>query len=322
AREAVRLAPYSSVAMRMLVTAYLGTNRVAEARQALRDAASRGVGDVVWHGLAFQVAFADGDAAAMLEQARWSPPNPLDAITMIQYRAQAAASSGRLREARPLWSEAARMAAQGAAPTRQAAIRMREAEMEALLGDARAAQRTADAALALDARPGTMLAAAVVFALAGDAARAGSLIDDAVRRTEPGICAKPVWLPVARALVEAASGQYVRARDTIGQVARFERGRDFGLAPLGARALIEIAAGRPREAAEIFQELLRLRLVAPTSPWVPFARLGLARALRAAGDIRGSRAAYDADLESMNSAEPDTPLLVAARQERAALGIR
>jgi hypothetical protein len=62
--------------------------------------------------------------------------------------------------------------------------------------------------------------------------------------------------------------------------------------------------------------------VLPASPWVAFSRLGLARALRDAGDTAGSLAAYDAVLESLKTADADAPLLVAARRERAALDNR
>jgi DNA-binding winged helix-turn-helix (wHTH) protein/tetratricopeptide (TPR) repeat protein len=323
AREAVRLAPYSSLATKMLVSAYLGTTRVPEARQALREAASRGVADLMWHSLAFQVAFGDGDETAMLEHVRWASGSPSATVVMTQYRALAAASVGRLREARQCWSEAASTAAQvGTTPARQAGIRLMEAETEALLGDTRRARLAAEAALALDQQAGTLRSAAIAFALSGDPARADRLIDDASRLAEPGMCSTFVWLPVARALVEAGSGRPERAREILCQAAPFERGRDFGLAPLGVRASIELAAGRSRDSAATFQELLRLRAVVPTSPWVAFARLGLARALRDAGDAPGSRAAYDVVLESMKKADADAPLLVAARRERAALGSR
>lgn len=322
AREAVRLAPYSSVAVKMLVLANLGSNRAAEARLALREAARRGVGDVVWHGLAFQMAFADGDEAAMLAHARWADGNLPAMVTMLQYRALAAASVGRLNEARRLFAEAANTSAQVAPLKRQAAILLKEAEAEALLGDTRRARRGVEAALAVNPQPGTMLPAAIVLALAGDPARARTLIDEAVRRAEPGICAKPVWLPVALALVEAASGHPDKAREILGQVSRFERGREFDLAPLGVRAWIDLTSGRSRGAAAAFEELLRLRAVAPTSPWVAFARLGLARALRDAGDAPGSQAAYGDVLTSLSGADADAPLLVAALRERAAPGGR
>ena len=65
--------------------------------------------------------------------------------------------------------------------------------------------------------------------------------------------------------------------------------------------------------------MLELRPVLSLSPWVAYARLGLARALRDAGDAAGSRAAYDALLAPMTTADANAPMLIAARRERAAL---
>jgi len=322
AQEAVRLAPYSSVAVRMLVTAYLGSGKLAEATLALRQAADRGVSDLVWHVLAFQIAFTAGDEAGMAEHARWASGSPSAALAITQQRALASAATGRFREARQLWSDAASAAARSAPASRQAAVRLKEAESEALLGDAGRAGRAADAAVALDDQPGTLLAAAIVHALAGNDARARALIEEAGRRNEPGAYARPVWLALARALVESAAGRHDLARELLRPAARFERGRDFGLAPLGVRGWVELAAGRPREAAAAFEDALLIRAAAPTSPWAAFAHVGLARALREAGDAEASRAVYGAVIGAMRQADADAPLIVAARRERAELGGR
>jgi tetratricopeptide (TPR) repeat protein len=196
---------------------------------------------------------------------------------------------------------------------------LRQAEAEALLGDARTARAAADAALALDGQALTRLAAAATFALTGDPRRASRLFDDVVRRAEPTALTNVVWQAVVRALLEAGTGRADQALEALGPAARFERGRHFGLVPLGVRASVYRSAGRASEAAAAFRDLLSLRQVLPLSPWVAFAQLGLARALREAGDVDGSRAAYDAVIEWMKDADQDAPILVAARSERAAL---
>lgn len=319
AREAVRLAPYSSLPARTLVAAYLGTNRVAEARQALREAAARGIGDAVWHELAYQIAFFDGDGAGMAEQIRWAAGNPAAEPAMTRNRALAAASAGRMREARELWAEAASAAARVLPPVRQAELRLWEAETEALLGDPQRARRAAEAAATLHPQPVTLLDAATSMALAGDRDRAAALIGRAVRLIEPGICSRPVWLFVSQALVEVASGRVDRAEVRIGEAARYERGREFAFAPLGARALVAAAAGRPKDAVAAYRQILELRFVQPLAPWVSAARIGLARALGDAGDAKGSRAAYEAFVASMKTADAEVTLLAAGRRELAAL---
>jgi DNA-binding winged helix-turn-helix (wHTH) protein/tetratricopeptide (TPR) repeat protein len=319
AREAVRLAPYSSIALRGLVYAALGSNRVAEARQALAEAGRRGVEDAIWHDLAFQLAAAAGDEAAMRAQAQWAASRPAAGVAMTWNRALAAATAGRLGEARQLWSDAGAAAARLLPPIRQARARLWEAEAEALLGDPLRARAAAEAAVALHPQPRTMLDAAASLALAGDPGRAAALLADAVRRIEPGVCERPVWLFVSQALVAAKTNRMDQARARLAEIVRFERGRDWAFSPLGARATIDAAAGRPADAAAVYRQMLELRPVLPLSPWAAYARLGLARALGDGGDTAGSRAAYDGLLASMTTADADAPTLLAARRERAAL---
>lgn len=319
ARDAVRFLPQSSIAHGAMVAALLGTGNIPAAKTALREAAARGATDMVWHGLAFQVAFLEDDPAGMNEHIRWASDDAGAAMQINQYRALAAAATGRLGEARQRWAEALATAAQIGPPAWQAGIKVTEAGTEALVGDPRRARAAAEAALALDQRPFTVLFASMALAAVGEVDRAAALLDRFDSRPDGGLCLKRVWLAIGRALVEAGSGRPERAREILQQAAPFERGRDFALVPLGVRASIEASSGRPAQAAAAYQELLRLRGVAPVSPWVAVARLGLARALRESGDLKGSRAAYEALIESMKGADADAPLLVAARRERDAV---
>lgn len=319
AKEAVRLAPYSSIAKRSLIAAYLGTNRVSEARQVLRDMIDRDEADLLCRELAFQLAFADRDDAGMQAQAKWATGDTRASMILSQYRALAAASLGRLVEARRLWAEAAYAAEQAGSPTQRATLKAAEAETEALLGDPRLARAAAARALAIDRHPGTLLAAAIAYALSGEPARAERLVQEASSRTDVGICSRFAWRPVARALVDARMGRQEQGLMTVREAAPFERGRDFALGPMCVRAVLELSTGHSQDAVATFRDLLRLAPVVPTSPWVAYARLGLARALRDSGDAAASRAAYDAVIDGMPQADADAPLLAAARAERASL---
>jgi hypothetical protein len=131
-----------------------------------------------------------------------------------------------------------------------------------------------------------------------------------------------VSLPSTRALVEAGQGHIDKAIALYQPIARYARGSDFELVPLGVGALLEVHARRPANAAAAFTDVIRLRAIEPASPWVAFARLGLARALRDSGDTSGSLAAYDDFLRAGREADPGAPLFEAARQERAAVAAR
>ncbi|MDO8836445.1 MAG: tetratricopeptide repeat protein, partial [Vicinamibacterales bacterium] len=322
AREAVRLAPGSPMAYRTLALSCLGTGRLDEARQVLAAATARGINDGNMHRLALTMALLDGGRAALERRANPRSGNPMVELDTLRVRASAAMAEGRLREARRIWSEAIQSASDVGRGGRMVEIRLFQARAEALLGERRAARAALQAVLAADRTTVTLVSAAVVYALIDDSGRARTLLDEIARQRvrDPGL--SRVWLPSARALVEAVEGHTDAATATWQPVARFARGSDFTLAPLGVGALVDMYAHRPASAASAFSDLIRLRALEPDSPWVAFARLGLARALRDSGDTAGSLKAYDAFLDSWKEADSGAPLLTAARRERATIAGR
>jgi hypothetical protein len=243
-------------------------------------------------------------------------------LDTLRLRASAAMAGGRLHEARRLWSETLERTSEAGLAGRTVEMRLYQAESEALLGDPRAAREAVQAALAADPTPVTMVASAMVFALIGEPGRAGAILDDVARQRVPDPGPLKVWLPSAQALVAAVRGQADKAIGIWQPITRFARGSDFALVPLGVGALVELHAHRPSNAVAAFRDVIQLRAVEPASPWVAFARLGLARALRESGDTSGSLTAYDAFLESWKEADPGAPLLSVAWRERAAVAPR
>lgn len=318
AREAVRLAPGSPMAYRTLALSCLGTGRHDEARQVLAAATARGIDDLNMHRLKLTMALLDGGRAA-LERLASRPGDPMADLDTLRVRASAAMAEGRLREARRIWSEAVQRASDAGHGGRLVEIRLFQAQAEALLGDRRAARAVLQTVLSADRTPVTLVTAAVVYALMDEPTRARPLLDEIARQRGSDPFLVRVWLPSARALVEAVEGQTDAATATWQPAARFARGSDLALAPIGVGALIDMYAHRPASAATAFSDLIRLHAIEPASPWVAFARLGRARALRDSGDTAGSLEAYDTFLDSWKEADPEAPLLAAARRERAAV---
>lgn len=319
AREAVRLGPYSSIAFANLVVAYLGSSRIAEAREAIADASRRGVCDRLLHHYLLTLALFDGDGAALEREVLWASSDPTAALDVWEARASAAMAAGRLGEARRLWAEALIRARETGGVKRVAQVQLAWAESEALVGDPRRARPAAEAALDLDRSPATELDAATVFALLGDGARARSMLENLAGQTSLGPVERLVQVPLARALLESGQGQGDRAIAILQPVVPFESGSQSGPAPLAVRGLVELSRHRPSEAVPPLDKLIRMRVLYPASPWVPFARLALARALYEAGDTTRGAAAYDEFLESWKNADGDAPLLKVARRARAAV---
>ena len=77
----------------------------------------------------------------------------------------------------------------------------------------------------------------------------------------------------------------------------------------------DLAAHQPADAAAEFQRILDHRSITLVDPIDALARLQLARALALSGDIVKAKRAYDDLLTLWRNADPDIPVLEAARAE-------
>src|SRR5208337_5377335 len=73
------------------------------------------------------------------------------------------------------------------------------------------------------------------------------------------------------------------------------------------------------QAAAEFQKFIDHRGVVMNFPWGALARLGLARAYALKGDTAKAKAAYQTFLTLWKDADPDIPILIAAKSEYARL---
>jgi eukaryotic-like serine/threonine-protein kinase len=80
-----------------------------------------------------------------------------------------------------------------------------------------------------------------------------------------------------------------------------------------------LALGKGKEAAGEFQKLLDHRGLVSNDPKGALAHLGLARAYAMQGDTAKAKAAYQDFLTLWKDADPDIPILIAAKAEYARL---
>jgi hypothetical protein len=103
-------------------------------------------------------------------------------------------------------------------------------------------------------------------------------------------------------------------------VAPYELGFHAALAPVDLRGRAYLMRGDAGRAAAEFERILDHRGVDPFSPFYAIAPLGLARARAMAGDVPGSLQAYERFLGQWANADPEVPILRAARLEYRRLG--
>jgi tetratricopeptide (TPR) repeat protein len=92
-----------------------------------------------------------------------------------------------------------------------------------------------------------------------------------------------------------------------------------GLVPTFLRGEAYLAQRDAAAARGEYEKVLEHRGTDPFAPVIPLAHLGLARAWQLSGEIEKSRREYDELLQIWKNADPELPLLLRAREERARL---
>jgi len=313
-REAVRLNPNHEFPYETLARAYKRTNRYAEAKAICEAAIAKHLERWGLHGILYQIAFAEGDTVTMRRQVEWGMQTPSDDETLV-YEASAAATKGRLRDSRELWRRAFAVASKNGLPENAATAVMEQGSMEAAFHNFTEARERAAAAMALE---GANVSddTALLVAQAGDLSRAESLADDLVRRRPLDTLVNEVMVPMIRAEVAIQRGQPAHAVDLLRNAAPYEL-RDFSVPHVRGEAYLSAKMGT--DAAREFQKIVKNQGVNPISLYYPLAHKGLAQAYALQGDKTGSRREYEEFFALWKDADPDIPLLIAARKEYAAL---
>ena len=316
-REARSLDPRDLYAFQNTAAAFLGLNRFDEAKAVNDEALAQKLDSFVFHLMLYQIAFLQGDKAAMQTHAAWATGKPDEAF-MTAVESAAAAFSGRLKEARGLNDRAARLAQQYSLKENAAMVRTFLAQTEAEFGNVPAARQDAAAALKLAGSGPVMGMAGLAFALAGDAAQAQPLLSEVEKRYPDDTLIRAVWLPTARAAIELSRDNPAKAIELLQSATQYEFGENpggSGFLPNYVRGEAYLRARQGKEAAAEFQKILDRRGVDALSPLYPLAHLGLARAAALAGDTATSRKAYQDFLALWKDADPDIPVYREAKAE-------
>jgi len=325
-REALRLEPTNVTGYENLGQIYLAQNRFNEARTTTEEALERKFDDFQLHLDLYALAFFQDNVAAMKQQADWTIGKPSAEDLMLSLESDTEGWSGRLGKAREL-SRQAIESARRSDEKEPAALRQANAAIrEALFGNADAARQNAAAAVAL--APGSRDAesqAALAYALAGDTARAQLLADDLGSRFPQDTVVQSVWLPTIRAQIETSRQNGTRSIELLRAAKPYELGMLTGSAtnsclyPMYVRAEAFLSAQQGAAAAVEFQKILDHRGLLWNCATGALAYLGLARAYALQDDTAKAHAAYQDFLTLWKDADPDIPVLIAAKAEYAKL---
>jgi tetratricopeptide (TPR) repeat protein len=323
--EAVRVNPDNSpVPYFILGFNYVALNRLDQAKATYAQALEHKLDHPYFYGDLYLIAFLQNDAAGMAQQAAWSTGKPGAENGMLASQADTAAYSGRLREAKGFSGRAMDSADRADEKEAAATYSARAGLREALFGNADEARRDATNAMQRSTDQGVQYSAALALAYAGDDKHAQALTDDLAKRFPEATNEQFDFLPTLRAKLALNRGNAPEAIERLTPAAPYDLGRPGNYAwtalyRVYVRGEAYLAAHQGSEAAAEFQKILDHRGIVLNNPIGALAHLGLARAYALQGDTANARAAYQDFLTLWKDADPDIPVLIAAKSEYAKL---
>jgi eukaryotic-like serine/threonine-protein kinase len=318
AEDAMKRNPLHAFPRSNLAHALRGAGRYAEARSVAEQAMAQHLETVPMRRLLYQLAELQGDQALAQQQIDWAANQPRS-FDVSGARGQVAIYLGRVGEARRLFAETMKAATERGLPQVASGYAAQQAFAEVLYGYGDSPLERARGVLRTATAFEPQLRAATALALGGDPAEADALVRRLRGVRSQDTLLQNAYLPVLEAAALLARQHPGEAIEQLRRASPYENGIVAALLPVYVRAEAKLRGGEAAEAAREFQSILTHRGADPFSPVVALAHLGVARARARAGEIAGSRAAYEALLTIWTGADADLPVLAEVRAELAAL---
>ncbi|HEX3351281.1 MAG TPA: protein kinase [Terriglobales bacterium] len=316
AQETLRLDPDDVRGYFLSAAAYMGLNRLDEAKAVLKAGLQRNPAFLNLHDWRAQVALAEGDLATMDKEEALLHDDPYSEMQVKSRHGDVAASHGQLKKALESYEQARQTAQQLQIKESEAAALNSEGWAQAVFQNRKEAVESANAALGLSQSYIMKLNAAINLAMAGDSKKALEVIADISRKRPEDTVVQAVLGPTGEAAAALSGGNGAKAVDILKAAAPYDNN---GTGVLYIRALGYLKAGQANQAVQEFQRVLSLRNFAPADPLMSLAHLGLARAFALSGDAAKSRGAYQDFFALWKDADPDIPILKDAKAEYAKL---
>ncbi|MGA8028975.1 MAG: tetratricopeptide repeat protein, partial [Bryobacteraceae bacterium] len=327
AQRALELNPGSGVVYGILMDDYMNLNRLDKARNTGQQAVAHHVSDSIRLDL-YLLAFLQHDSPAMQRESAAVRGKPGIEDPILYYESDTAAYAGQFSKARELTRRAVASAQRADEKEVAAGYQAEAALREALVGNTAFAQQEAQSVLALPEGRDVEAVSGTALGLTGDSGGAVRVAGDLAKRFPEDTLVKFNYSPSIHAA--AALGRSRTAKDAdqaiqaLAAATPYELGSpvssfDFNLYPIYLRGHAYLAARRGAAAAAQFQKIFDHPGVVVNEPIGSLAHLGLARAYALTGDTAKSRTAYQDFFAIWNDADPDIPILKAAKAEYAKL---
>jgi DNA-binding winged helix-turn-helix (wHTH) protein/tetratricopeptide (TPR) repeat protein len=313
-RIAKELDPSQALPYAGLMSGNMALGRLSDARAVYEEARARKLdaGELVR--IRYVLAFLQDDKETMAQTLESLGRRPGFERIALDEQFGTDAYFGRLRKARELGRRMRDLASREDDKDELAEIEAHLAFLEVLFGNSAEARRHATASLGFgEAQP------AMALALLGDISQTRKLVDKMSSHAAPGGFINGLWLPELQAAIELKRGNPMRAVELLEPLTAYEGGWTDRYMSAYLRGESYLAAHRGQEAAAEFQKIIDHQGVALNYLIGALARLGVARSYALEGDTAKAGAAYQDFLTLWKDADPDIPVLIAAKSEYAKL---
>jgi serine/threonine protein kinase/tetratricopeptide (TPR) repeat protein len=316
AQEAIRIDPDEIRGYLMAAAAYLGMNRVDEAKAVSNAGLQRNPNFATLHFVLAGIAYDQGDMATMEKEETFLNDPPDLAMRANTFRGDVAASHGQIPQARDFYQKTGQIANRLQLKDAEAHSLTAQAWMLALFGYSKQSIEAATAGLAISQGYSVKLIAADSMAFAGDNKKALQLASEIAKDRPDDTLVHEVYVPTVQAVVALNGGNAKNAIELLQPALTYDKGYPSSMY---VRGLAYLKSGRGTEATEEFQKILARHNMTPADPLMSLSHLGLARAYALSGNSAKSRAAYQDFFALWKDANPDIPLLKQAQSEYAKL---
>ena len=301
--------PYSNLAH-----AYRGLGNFDEARKTAEQAVQKSIETLPTRRLLYQLAVLGGDEEEAARHLEWGRDRPRE-FEIVGARAQVAAWHGKVREARALYEQTARMADSRNLSDVGSSHFAWASWMELAYGNYDRAREIAHRVLARKPGYDPQLRAAVTLAVTGSPDEAETVSSDLSNKNPEHTIIKSILAPMVRAAIELSRDEPERALEQLAIIAPYELGFVTALGPVYFRAQAYSMLGSLPHAITEYLRIIQHRGSDPFSAFYPAALVGLARIHAKAGNTAASLDYYNQFVTNWKNADADTPILIEAQRE-------
>ena len=319
--QAVRVDPKDGFAYQNQMASYVFLGRYEEAKAVADAAESQKRDGVAVHISRLAIAVIQGDQATIQRESAWGS-GTADETLRLQRTAQYQDARGQIKQSRETNKRAIAAAGRYGLTESSTNTLGSEAISDAAHGYVESARQKATQVSRIAGNFLPPASAALAFALIGDSAQSQKLITQLEKDYPADTTVKYSVIPAVQALNLLKRNKAAEAITALEAGRKYELGHPVSHGTywvMYTRGLAYLQLRDGNKSAAEFQKVLDHRGLNAMSVLIPLSQLGIGRAYAQQGDTAKARGAYQDFFALWKDADPDVPVLLAAKAEYAKL---